>query len=324
MKSSTKEILLFLILTIVKSSGINVKMLSKHVFRFLSPATATIRSSSSTVVSTFVCSSPIAIPIHSNTHAFPSQTSLFSINRGQGDLLSSHTTLDQSKSDYSFSDELMERVHTISDSGIVSALKVWRKRTSDELQVPLYRVLTNNVIDLIATKRPRTLLELRTLNGIGDAKMKKYGPRIIELVKALESGMSASKLSVETIPLSPEDEKYLQDADAAAKLQKKKKAVTEKKILKTVKKLSKKGANETAIILSIEQLREEAKRSDGFMTFSELNNEQQNAAKQALLGKNVFITGSAGTGNNDNYDSMNVFPACSHHIHTCIHIYIHR
>ena len=56
------------------------------------------------------------------------------------------------------------------------------------------------------------------------------------------------------------------------------------------------GVNETAIILSIEQLREEAKRSDGFITLSELNKEQQNAAKQALLGKNVFITGSAGTG----------------------------
>ena len=47
--------------------------------------------------------------------------------------------------------------------------------------------MTNNVIDLIASKRPRTLL---TLSGIGDAKMKKYGPSIVQLVKALLSGIS--------------------------------------------------------------------------------------------------------------------------------------
>ena len=291
----------------------SVKMLSKNIFRFLSPisvAKTTIRSSSSTVVSTFDYSSPIAIPINSNAPSFPTHTNLYSINRGQGDPLT-HTTLHQSKSN----DELsMKRVNTISDSQIVSALKVWRKRTSDELQVPLYRVLTNNVIDLIASTRPHTLLELRTLNGIGDAKLKKYGLILINLVKSMESGI-ALNLSVEKIPLSPEDEKYLQEANAAAELQKKKKAVTEKKILKTVKKLSKKGANETAIILSIEQLREEAKRSDGFMTFSDLNNEQQNAAKQALLGKNVFITGSAGTGN---VYICTVYPTRSSAIVLCI------
>jgi hypothetical protein len=213
-------------------------------------------------------------------------------------------------------------------------------------------VLTNNVIDLIANKRPRNLFEFRTLSGIGEAKMKKYGPRIVELVKAILSGRSELNLGP-NIVLSPEDEKYLQEADAAAKLQKKKKAVTEKKILKTVKKLSKKGyccclyvctfdlsiylyvcmyvgANETAIILSIEQLREEAKRSDGLITFSELNKEQQNAAKQALLGKNVFITGSAGTGTYINtYIHTYKFSSLVHtHLYlppyTCMHAYVHR
>ena len=244
MKSSTRKFYIILILVIVESNRINVNMLSKRFFHFLTPsiAKASIRSTSSTSVSSFDYStSPIATPIHSNTNNLHIQTNtiLFSITRSKEDLIPSKTTYEHPEPINN--DNISSRqVIQISDSQIVSALKLWRKRTSDELQIPLYRVLTNNVIDLIANKRPRNLFEFRTLSGIGEAKMKKYGPRIVELVKAILSGRSELNLGP-NIVLSPEDEKYLQEADAAAKLQKKKKAVTEKKILKTVKKLSKKG-----------------------------------------------------------------------------------
>ena len=232
MKSSTRKFYIILILVIVESKRINVNMLSKRFFHFLTPSTiakASIRSTSSTSVSSFDYStSPIATPIHSNTNNLHIQTNtvLFSITRSKEDLIPSKTTYEHPEPINN--DNISSRqVIQISDSQIVSALKLWRKRTSDELQIPLYRVLTNNVIDLIANKRPRNLFEFRTLSGIGEAKMKKYGPRIVELVKAILSGRSELNLGP-NIVLSPEDEKYLQEADAAAKLQKKKKAVEEK------------------------------------------------------------------------------------------------
>lgn len=178
--------------------------------------------------------------------------------------------------------------------GLVSILKYWRKRTSDELQIPAYRVLTNKVIDLIAEKRPRTLLDFRTLSGIGDSKTGKFGPKIVEMVKSYESGQQLEDFRSEYISLSAEDEKYLSTLESDILLEKKKKLVNEKNRLKEAKKKSKKSGS--AIVMSKEQLREEAKHHDGVIAWEELNSEQQHAAKQALMGKNVFITGSAGTG----------------------------
>ncbi|RRD47454.1 ATP-dependent DNA helicase UvrD2 [Tessaracoccus sp. OH4464_COT-324] len=68
------------------------------------------------------------------------------------------------------------------DEGLFDALKVWRKATADEYSVPAFVVFTDATLYAIAEAKPSTLAELLALPGIGQAKAKRYGERVIELV----------------------------------------------------------------------------------------------------------------------------------------------
>eukprot|EP01031_Cornospumella_fuschlensis_P042448 gene42448-51857_t len=65
---------------------------------------------------------------------------------------------------------------------LLSALKDWRRRTADELQQPIYTILSNNLLETIATYKPTKIEQLGLLAGFGNFKLKKYGKKILDVV----------------------------------------------------------------------------------------------------------------------------------------------
>ena len=63
------------------------------------------------------------------------------------------------------------------------ALRAWRLRISREQGVPAYTVLHNSTLEEITRRRPRSLAELRSIAGIGAAKLLRYGAQLLELVE---------------------------------------------------------------------------------------------------------------------------------------------
>ncbi len=70
------------------------------------------------------------------------------------------------------------------DPALVAALKTWRKQQADTMGVPAFHVLSNRVLEAIATRRPRTEDELLEVPGIGPGKLEKYGALIQEVIAA--------------------------------------------------------------------------------------------------------------------------------------------
>jgi ATP-dependent DNA helicase RecQ len=69
---------------------------------------------------------------------------------------------------------------------LVSALRAWRSEVARKHGVPAYVVLHDLTIDGIATSRPTTSDQLRSIPGIGDKKLEHYGHELLALVKAAE------------------------------------------------------------------------------------------------------------------------------------------
>jgi DNA helicase-2/ATP-dependent DNA helicase PcrA len=68
------------------------------------------------------------------------------------------------------------------DEGLVDALKQWRLGRARSDSVPAYVVLTDKSLKEIAARRPTTSRALLAINGIGPAKLERYGDEILALV----------------------------------------------------------------------------------------------------------------------------------------------
>lgn len=58
-----------------------------------------------------------------------------------------------------------------------------RSKKSKKEGVPPYVIFTNNQLASIVKKRPQSLSELSEIEGIGKAKLEKYGQEILEISK---------------------------------------------------------------------------------------------------------------------------------------------
>ncbi len=65
------------------------------------------------------------------------------------------------------------------------ALRAWRLTRSQTDDVPAYVVASNATIQAIAIKRPTTLKELLSVDGIGPTKLELYGDEILALLESL-------------------------------------------------------------------------------------------------------------------------------------------
>ena len=69
-------------------------------------------------------------------------------------------------------------------ANLVSVLRAWRSGIARKLGVPAYVVLHDATLEGIASSRPRTHDQLRTVTGIGDKKLERYGDALLSLVRS--------------------------------------------------------------------------------------------------------------------------------------------
>jgi DNA helicase-2/ATP-dependent DNA helicase PcrA len=69
---------------------------------------------------------------------------------------------------------------------LFEALKRWRRERAQADGVPAYVVFHDATLTAIAERRPRTALELRTVAGVGPAKLERYGREVLDVVGASE------------------------------------------------------------------------------------------------------------------------------------------
>ncbi|RKG85912.1 DNA topoisomerase III [Corallococcus terminator] len=65
---------------------------------------------------------------------------------------------------------------------LVESLKAWRLTEARKRKVPAFRILTDRVLDAIASARPSSGAELLSIHGVGPALTERYGAQIISLV----------------------------------------------------------------------------------------------------------------------------------------------
>jgi ATP-dependent DNA helicase RecQ len=68
------------------------------------------------------------------------------------------------------------------DAAVFETLRAWRATTAREQSVPAYVVFNDATLRQIATARPATPAALFEINGVGEAKLAKYGEAILRLL----------------------------------------------------------------------------------------------------------------------------------------------
>lgn len=61
-------------------------------------------------------------------------------------------------------------------------LRSWRKAVAQSEAVPVYAVFTNEQLAQIVQRKVSSQSELQEITGIGDARVAKYGPRLLEFL----------------------------------------------------------------------------------------------------------------------------------------------
>jgi ATP-dependent DNA helicase RecQ len=77
------------------------------------------------------------------------------------------------------------------DEELYEALRRLRKRLADEQGVPAYVVFSDAALAEMAARRPATYSELLEVNGVGKAKLERYGDVFLEVIAERSSGGSA-------------------------------------------------------------------------------------------------------------------------------------
>ncbi len=79
---------------------------------------------------------------------------------------------------------------TLSDADRVlyESLRSWRNQRAKKDGRPAYVLFTNQQLAEVARKRPTTIAALTAIDGIGDARIKGYGPDVLKLVAAVPQG----------------------------------------------------------------------------------------------------------------------------------------
>jgi ATP-dependent DNA helicase RecQ len=71
---------------------------------------------------------------------------------------------------------------TPEDTAVFEKLRAWRTTTAREQSVPAYVVFSDATLRQIAVTRPATQAGLFEINGVGEAKLAKYGEAILRVL----------------------------------------------------------------------------------------------------------------------------------------------
>ena len=77
------------------------------------------------------------------------------------------------------------------DFAVFSRLRAWRKETADREAAPVYTIFTNGQLARMAQERPQALAGLRGINGVGDARVEKYGSELLNLLRTASAALPA-------------------------------------------------------------------------------------------------------------------------------------
>jgi len=72
---------------------------------------------------------------------------------------------------------------TTYDRTLFEALRVWRREEAQERGVPPYIIFSDRTLRELARVRPTTLVELRGVYGIGDAKLEAFGDAVVKRIR---------------------------------------------------------------------------------------------------------------------------------------------
>lgn len=78
-----------------------------------------------------------------------------------------------------------ERVQRDDESPAWQALRVWRQQTAREHGVPPYVIFHDATLAAIIARWPETLDDLATVSGVGQAKLSRYGPSVLSVLKGV-------------------------------------------------------------------------------------------------------------------------------------------
>ncbi|MDP6630776.1 MAG: HRDC domain-containing protein [Kiritimatiellia bacterium] len=83
-------------------------------------------------------------------------------------------------------------------------LRDWRKAAAEQDGIPVYAIFTNEQLAAIATKRPTTTNGLQEIEGIGEAKAKKYGSGALDVIAGTGGSGSVPTAADDTEVVPPE------------------------------------------------------------------------------------------------------------------------
>ena len=67
---------------------------------------------------------------------------------------------------------------------VFSRLRDWRKSVAEKEGVPVYTVLTNEQLAQMVQKQVKSKAGLKEIEGVGDARVEKYGETLVQLLAA--------------------------------------------------------------------------------------------------------------------------------------------
>jgi superfamily II DNA helicase RecQ len=66
---------------------------------------------------------------------------------------------------------------------VFARLRQWRKEVAQREAVPVYTVFTNDQLARMVRGRAASRADLEAIAGVGDARIDKYGPQVLDLLK---------------------------------------------------------------------------------------------------------------------------------------------
>ena len=69
------------------------------------------------------------------------------------------------------------------DESLLTALKLWRLERSRADKVPAFVVLHDSTLEHLCVSRPNSTQQLRSVPGIGEAKLQRYGTEILQVLR---------------------------------------------------------------------------------------------------------------------------------------------
>jgi ATP-dependent DNA helicase RecQ len=79
------------------------------------------------------------------------------------------------------------------DEELREFLREWRRNAALQKMTAAFVVLHDTTLDALCQAKPRTIVELRTISGIGEKKCEMYGEEILDVFRRFASGERASK-----------------------------------------------------------------------------------------------------------------------------------